>query len=624
MNEAGAAAPTSDQTMFRSRVGNWAARHRLFMQAVIDVSAWMTAIVLAVLVRYDFSLAIPWQGVLLILPLAALAQIVAGIASGLYLGRWRFGSFDELAAVAQAVFVSMVALFMIDLYVPALDAPRMIPISATIGGALAALVFMAAARYVWRLILETKSRPVDTTASRMLVFGAGEGGEQVLTAMLRDPESPYLPVALLDDDPRKRNLRMRGVPVVGSREDVAAAATKYDAKTLLIAIPRGSADLISDLNQRARNANLDVKVLPAVNELFGASVGVGDIRDVTEADLLGRHEIDIDISSIAEYLTAKRVMVIGAGGSIGSELCRQAYGFGPEPLVMVDRDESALHTVQLSIEGRALLDSPNVVLADIRDVDRLEEIFAEHKPQVVFHAAALKHLPLLERAPREAVLTNVIGTLNVLEAARRHGVERFVNISSDKAADPASVLGYSKRIGERLTAHYARHGGVFLSVRFGNVLGSRGSMLETFQFQVATGGPITVTHGDVTRYFMTIPEAVRLVIQAGAIGRDGEALVLDMGEPVRIKDVAQRLADNAQRRVNIVYTGLRDGEKLHEVRLSGDEPDERPLHPLISHVAVPPLAPDALESLTGPGVDAATALRRVAQTGTPASSSDER
>jgi FlaA1/EpsC-like NDP-sugar epimerase len=329
-------------------------------------------------------------------------------------------------------------------------------------------------------------------------------------------------------------------------------------------------------------------LLPSVSELFGARVDPSQIRPVTHADLLGRGEVDTDVESIAGYVSGKRVLVTGAGGSIGSELSRQLYRFAPSSLILLDRDESALHAVQLSIEGRALLDSRNLVVADIRDVDRMAEVFDEHQPHVVFHAAALKHLPLLEMHPGEALKTNVWGTHTLVEAANASGVERFVNVSTDKAADPTSVLGYTKRLAERVTAEAAiGSDGVFLSVRFGNVLGSRGSVLKAFAAQIAAGGPVTVTDIDVTRYFMTVEEAVQLVIQAGAVGRPGEALVLDMGEPIRIDDVAKRLIAEADRPIEIVYTGLRNGEKLHEVMLGADEIGESPCHPRICHVAVP-------------------------------------
>jgi FlaA1/EpsC-like NDP-sugar epimerase len=385
---------------------------------------------------------------------------------------------------------------------------------------------------------------------------------------------------------------------VGNRAKLAEAAVAYRADTLLIAIPSARASLITELSELATACGLAVKVLPPVSELLGGKVGVSDIRDVTAADLLGRHEIRTDVESIAGYVTGKRVLVTGAGGSIGSELCRQIYRFAPAELIMVDRDESALHGVQLSIEGRALLDSDDLVLLDLRDRTSVQRVLATRRPDVIFHAAALKHLPLLERHPAEAVQTNVWATLDLLELAAQYGVGRFVNISTDKAADPCSVLGYSKRITERLTSYMATQGStICLSVRFGNVLGSRGSVLTTFNAQIDRGGPLTVTHPDVTRYFMTIEEAVELVIQAGAIGGPGEVLVLDMGQPVRIAEVAQLLAARSERPIATHFTGLRPGEKLHEVLLADDEEDRRPLHPLISQVEGRPLEPVMARSI---------------------------
>jgi len=284
---------------------------------------------------------------------------------------------------------------------------------------------------------------------------------------------------------------------------------------------------------------------------------------------------------------------------------------------MLDRDESGLHAVQLSIYGKGLLDTPDMVLCDIRDEQALDEVFALHRPDVVFHAAALKHLPMLEQYPDEGWKTNVLGTLNVLRAATRHGCSTFVNISTDKAADPTSVLGKTKRLAERLTAWYATtHCADYLSVRFGNVLGSRGSMLHTFTTQIKAGGPVTVTHPDITRYFMTIPEACELTIQAAAIGEGGEVLVLDMGQPIKILDVAKRLVASSRSAVDIVFTGLRPGEKLHEVLLSENELGERKRHPQISHVAVPPLDPAEVPFL--PSGPMAEVLRSGSAHGRPA------
>ena len=564
-------------------------RHRGFVQAGADQLAWASALLFATLLRFDFNAGYKeLSGLLTLIPAAIIVQSLAGLAFGTYTGRSRFGSFDEVTSLVKAT--ALTSLFLMG-FSPMFD-PRLVPLSVPFIGGVTALVEMAGLRYCWRLAIERRRRPSGESCHRLLVFGAGEGAGQVIPALLRDPESTYLPIALVDDDPTKRKLRIMGVPVLGDRSRLVEIAAETDADTLLIAVPSAGADLVTELSELGRVAGLDVKVLPHIRDLFGGTVDVADIRDVTTADLLGRHEIHTDLDAIAKYLSGKRVLVTGAGGSIGSELCRQIYRFAPAQLVMLDRDESALHAVQLRIEGRALLDSPDLVLVDIRDRRALGEALLHHRPEVVFHAAALKHLTMLERHPAEAVKTNVWGTLDLLEMAEAAGVSRFVNISTDKAADPCSVLGYTKRITERLTSHFSSTtGAAYLSVRFGNVLGSRGSVLTTFQNQVERGGPVTVTDPDVTRFFMTVEEAVQLVIQAGAIGRPGEALVLDMGKPVSIAEVARLIAARSERPVSIEFTGLRPGEKLHEVLLGAGEVDIRPAHPLISQVEVPPLDP---------------------------------
>ena len=375
---------------------------------------------------------------------------------------------------------------------------------------------------------------------------------------------------------------------------------EYDADRLVIAVPSAGAQLIRQLDQTARSAGLHTFVLPPVSELIGGNATAGQIREVTEEDILGRRPIQTDLSAIGEVLGGKVVLVTGAGGSIGSELCRQIAQFRPSRLVMLDRDESALHAVQLSISGKALLEGDDLELADIRDSERIQEVFESVKPDVVFHAAALKHLSLLEMYPHEAWKTNVVGTLNVLRAAQRSGVGIFINISTDKAANPICVLGYSKRITERLTSEIGRQSmGTFASVRFGNVLGSRGSMLGTFRTQIEAGGPVTVTHKDVSRFFMTIPEAVQLVLQSASIASDGEVLILDMGDEVRIDDVARRLIERSGKHVDIVYTGLRSGEKLREELLGDGEEDLRPNHPLITQAGVPGVDVATIDSAPG-------------------------
>ncbi len=311
-------------------------------------------------------------------------------------------------------------------------------------------------------------------------------------------------------------------------------------------------------------------MIPSLRELLAGHAQIEGVRDPRISDLLGRRAVTSDVASVREHIAGQRVLVTGAGGSIGAELCRQLHQLGPAQLIMLDRDESALHAVQLMLHGRALLDSEETVLADIRDRRRVREVFERFRPGIVFHAAALKHLPLLEGAPAEALKSNVLGTLSVLEAAADHGVHSFVNISTDKAANPVSVLGYSKRITERLTADMsARAAGRFLSVRFGNVLGSRGSVLTALSAQVAAGGPVTVTDPEVSRYFMLADEAVHLVLQAAAIGRGGEVLVLDMGEPVRIADMARRMAAGQR---------PRGGHRVHRAA-AGREAVRRPARP---------------------------------------------
>ncbi|WP_456599848.1 polysaccharide biosynthesis protein [Blastococcus sp. SYSU DS0616] len=544
---------------------------------------------LATAARYEGALArIDGQGVLVIGLVGVLTYVALSPLLRLHHARYPVGSVDELLVLGVGVACAAGVQTFVDAVA---GVPRLVPISAPAVGAVLSVALMAALRLAIRRQREGASRP--RRAELTLVFGAGDAGHQLVTSMLTNPESPYLPVGLLDDDPRWRHARIRGVRMLGRRGDIGKAAAESGASTLIIALPSADSALIRDLSARAMKAGLTVKVLPPLSGLLDHRVGIRDVRDIDIADLLGRHQIDTNVGEIAGYLRGKRVLVTGAGGSIGSELCRQIHGFGPAELMMLDRDESALHAVSLSIHGEAQLHLPEVILADIRDGEALRELFLSRMPDVVFHAAALKHVNMLEQYPSEGWKTNVLGTRNVLEAAVSVGVSHFINVSTDKAADPVNVLGRTKRMAERLTATYARRSeGRFLSVRFGNVLGSRGSVLETFAAQIACGGPVTVTDPDVTRFFMTIPEAVELVIQAGAIGTGGEALVLDMGQPVRIADVAAQLIAMDGRPIEIRYTGLRPGEKLHEELFGREEVDSRPVHPLISHVAVPAVEGD--------------------------------
>jgi len=583
------------------------------MEVGCDAASWLSGLVGSGWIARDLP---GPHGRLLVLARALLAvgaaSMGAGLLAGLYRGRYQRGSVDEVIGVVRAGCGTALVLAAVG---GAILPGQRAPLRTVLGGAVVALLAMVVTRYLVVAIRQS-SRPDRSSGVKIIIFGAGNAGTALAHSLARQPGLRYRPVAFLDDDPAKRRLRIGGIPVLGDRTQMAQVAARTGAKVLVIAIARASGSAIRDLTGEADRCGLTPKVIPSVTELLGGGALIEGMRDPRITDLLSRMPVQTDVTSVTGHLAGKRILITGAGGSIGSELCRQLHRIGPGELVLLDRDESALHAIQLELHGHALLNCDQLALADIRDAGRVSEIFERFRPQIVFHAAALKHLPLLERHPAEALKSNVWGTLTVLEAAAVCGVESFVNISTDKAADPTSVLGYSKRIAERLTADMAaRTAANYLSVRFGNVLGSRGSVLIAFSAQVAAGGPVTVTHPDVSRYFMTADEAVQLVLQAAVIGRAGEVLVLDMGEQIRIADIARRLAAGADDKVEIVFTGLRPGEKLAESLLGAGEVDERPYHPLIRHVPVPALSGEHVTGID-PGLRSAelrAALARCAR-----------
>lgn len=553
-----------------------------------DAIALGVAYLLSAVVRYDsLDRDLLWR-VLAVAVGAILAHWASGLAWQVYRGRVGVASIEETISLGLSAASGGLVVFVVNAISQPHWVARSVPLSATF----LALFAMALSRAVWRYHTDRVFLVGGAHVKRALIVGAGFSGSRLAVSMLSTPDAGLRPVGFLDDDSWKRHRRHYGVPVLGTLANFESVVTEMGAEVVVLAIPSASKDLIKPLADTARALGVAVKVLPSYSESLNTQADVRDVRDVNMRDILGRAAIETDVASIAGYLTGKRVLVTGAGGSIGSELCRQIDRYGPAELMMLDRDESALHSVQLSIHGHGLLDGQEVVLNDIRDLHALTRIFQDRRPEVVFHAAALKHLPMLEQYPHEAMKTNVLGTANVLEASAAVGVTTFVNISTDKAADPTSVLGHSKRIAERLTASMAQWAdGAYISVRFGNVLGSRGSVLHSFTSQIASGGPVTVTHPEITRYFMTVEEAVQLVIQAGALGENGEVMILDMGEPVKIDDVARQLIQISGKSIEIVYTGLREGEKLHEQLFGGAEDDERSKHPLVSHAPVSPLSP---------------------------------
>lgn len=554
---------------------------------VLDIFCWAVAIFGAYLIHYDFVVT-PLQAIflLLLVAISSVAQLLFGWAFFLYRRRFSTGSFDEIRALWKSGMATGAILLLTGI-ITGYFADH----SAALGLIItpAAMTLMFGVRYGERLRRLARSNP-DGNAARTLVIGAGEIGTRLIQQMVDTPGTKYWPVGMIDDAAEKRNVQVHHVQVLGRLDQLRTLIPTTRAKVLAVAIAHPPKGLVRQIQHAADEFDVDVKIIPPLDEILKRGLKSTDLRDVSILDLLGRAPVETNVGEIAGYLTGARVLVTGAGGSIGSILCQHISGFQPGELIMVDRDETGLQQTQLAINGNGLLSTKETVLTDIRDADALRRVFEDYRPEVVFHAAALKHLPMLERFPEEGWKTNVLGTQNVLEAAAAVNVERFVNISTDKAANPTSQLGYSKRAAERLTAWMSQQTGRrYLSVRFGNVIGSRGSMLPTFTSLIEQGGPLTVTDPDVTRYFMTIPEACQLVLQAGGIGNSGEVLILDMGEPVRILDVAKRMITMSGKDIEIIFTGLRPGEKLHEELTSDIENVLPSQHPLISRTNIEPL-----------------------------------
>lgn len=563
-------------------------------QAAFDSGSWFLAVFFAGLLRYEFD-----QTALDIWAFAQLALLLSlgnfsiGKALSLYRGRYRVGSYDELLLLAVVTLSVTAPITLAVIFIgSSWGVPRSIVLIAT-----PFFLVLAGAARAFRRFLGSRSN-LAPGRKRALVFGAGQMAEFLIPQLRANADSPYQVVGLLDDDPRKKNRWISGVKMMGTLKDLGSATRESKAEALIVAIPRINSSTLEVVYEAANRASLEVAIMPTFSEALRAGEAGVALRKLTIEDLVGRRAVKIEDDQISTYIQNKTVLVTGAGGSIGIELCKQVAGYLPKELVFLDRDETGLQLAQLAIENSGLLDTPNAVLADIRDEESIRRLFNRWKPEVVFHAAALKHLPVLERHPIEAWKTNVVGTLNVLKAASENSVQAFINISTDKAADPSSVLGKSKKLAEQLTAWMGnRYEGSFISVRFGNVLGSRGSLVPTVAHMIESGGPVMLTHAEATRYFMTIPEACQLVLQSGVLGGSGGVYVLDMGEPVRVVDVIKRMIQMSGRSIEIVETGLRPGEKLHEVLLSSGNSLEPTEHPLISRVSIDSVSPSELPRL---------------------------
>lgn len=534
---------------------------------LIDAALWAAMIIITLWLRFDFSVeqltqSLEMARLYLVLCGLIIGSSIMGWLVGLYRGRFIPGSLLE-TAVLLAVFAGVsLGVFLVHVVSGSNDGvPRSTPIVASAFTVLACVVLRSLVRR-----RELFGAGVAKNRDPVIVFGAGDGGVQLVRQLRRSEVAQFKPVGILDDDQTKRHMVVDGVRVFGGRNDLEDLVAKTGAGTIIIAVPSLPADELITIRDRAEAAGLHVLVLPPLEVMMRGSVDVNELREINVNDLLGRKVARLNQTQIADYIRGKRILVTGAGGSIGSELCRQIVKFRPRELMMLDRDESGLHSVQLSLQEQAMLDGDDTILASIRDREPILEIIKRRQPDIIFHAAALKHMPLLEHYPLEALKTNVIGTKNLLDAAEKAGVKTFVNISTDKAANPCSALGESKRIAEMLTANHASLAvnSKYVSVRFGNVLGSRGSVLTVFERQINEGGPLTVTDPEVERYFMTIPEACQLVLQAAVIGKSGKTLVLDMGEPIKIAQVAKTLIEQSGKNIEVIYTGLRANEKLSE------------------------------------------------------------
>ncbi|MCA1899990.1 MAG: polysaccharide biosynthesis protein [Chloroflexi bacterium] len=562
--------------------------------------------------RLDVSqLPFYFPAALMMCAVALLIKVPVYFYFGLYRRLWIYASTSELrlitvAVTAASVLTSGVMLLLISAGILQPGMPR----SALGIDWLLSLVLIGGSRFALRILAEQHSVTVRHNAKpkRALIIGAGDAGALVVRELQRPSQLNLVPIGFLDDDPAKQNHQIYGVSVIGKVNRLADILDNQQVDEVIIAIPSAPGSIIRLVNDECRKKGIPSRTMPGIYELLGGKVSVNRLREVDITDLLRREHVRVNDEKVGQALEGKRVLVTGAGGSIGRELSRQIARRSPAELVLLGHGENSIFEILLELQGNYPGLKLIPVIADIRNAQRLESIFAKHQPQVVFHAAAHKHVPLMEANPVEAISNNVLGTRNLVNAAVAHNVERFVLISTDKAVRPSSIYGATKRLAEMIVLDAARaHNRAFTVVRFGNVLGSRGSIIPIFKNQIANGGPVTVTHPDMVRFFMTIPEAVYLVLQAASMQGGGEVFVLNMGEPVRILDLAEDLIKlsglEPHKDIEITFTGIRPGEKLAEELWDSDSALKPTPHPDISRLDEPSTLPtskliQAVERLT--------------------------
>ena len=563
-------------------------RYLLVLDAVFVIVSVSTALAL----RFDTLEIGPYlQQLWIVVPLLIGVRLPLFYLFGLYRRVWRYASINELLSVVMAVFSSsvIVAFVIFGLAFP-LGIVKWFPRSLLVVDFLLSIPLSGGIRFGLRLLSTRRiggragelKRPSDTQ-KRVLIVGAGDAGAIIARELRDNPGLGILPIGFVDDDERKLGMRIHGLKVLGTRDNILYLITQEAIDEIIIAMPTAPGKEIREIIKICQQGGVMARTVPGLYELIDGSLSVSQVREVQLEDLLRRAPVTIDMDEISGHLSGQVVLVTGAGGSIGSELCRQIAPYSPQQLLLLGKGENSIFNIHLELSNSFPAVNLVPIIAGITDRLKMQRIMAEYRPRIVFHAAAHKHVTLMEQNPDEAVANNILGTQSVAEAAAQHGVQKLVLISTDKAVRPTSVMGACKRVAEMLMQDMALHNSTsFVSVRFGNVLGSRGSVVPLFKWQISRGGPLTVTDPDVARYFMTVPEAVQLVIQAAVLGETGSILVLDMGDPVRIVDLAQDLIRLSGLKlgedIDLVFVGLRPGEKLREELFSPDEEASRTRH----------------------------------------------
>ncbi|WP_251549897.1 polysaccharide biosynthesis protein [Neobacillus muris] len=555
-------------------------RQRLPLFIIIDSCILLTAIFFSRFLVYATTDVITFS-IILISAVILVSHYIFSFLFHLYKKAWEYASVGELISILKAVTISILIAALVQKIITQEIQFRLLIVTWLLNMSL-----VGGSRFCWRIFRDSVLNKAGNK-KRTLIIGAGAAGVMVARQLMKNKGAELVPVGFIDDDEKKKRLDILGIPVLGGIMMIEKAVKDQQIDNIVIAIPSLSKKELNKIFQECAKTNAKTQILPLLEDLVTGKISVNQFRDVKVEDLLGREPVELDNKAISRNISKKTVLVTGAGGSIGSEICRQIMKFNPKTLILVGHGENSIYSIEMELKETFKGSKTNFipVIADIQDEKKMMQVIGMYQPDTIYHAAAHKHVPLMEANPEEAVKNNIIGTMNTAKAASWYGVKTFVMISSDKAVNPTSVMGASKRLAEMIIQYMDSVSHTkFVAVRFGNVLGSRGSVIPLFKKQIEKGGPVTVTHPDMVRYFMTIPEASRLVLQAGALAQGGEIFVLDMGDPVKIVDLAKnliKLSGCSIEEIGIEFTGIRPGEKLFEELLTEDEVHEEQIYPKI-------------------------------------------